>query len=264
MDLGLKDKVVLVTGGSSGIGLACVSRFLREGAIVFTCGRRPEALQSARDALTGQGLPVERLHTRPLDVLDAAAVQSLADAISGQFGRLDALVNNAGQARLSTFATTSLADWQEELNLKFMSVINPVNACLPLLQGGETPAIVVVNSLLARQPEQHMVCTSAARAGVQNLVKSLSVEFAPHIRVNSILLGTVNSGQWARRYAERAKPGQSLDDWLSEMARERHIPLGRMGRPEEAADAIAFLSSPVAGFITGASLEVAGGVSRFA
>lgn len=264
MDLELKDKVVLVTGGSSGIGLACVARFLREGANVFTCGRRPEALQSARDRLAADGMPVERLYAQPLDVRDVQAVQAFADDIAARFGRLDVLVNNAGQARLSTFASTSLADWQEELNLKFMSVINPINACLPLLKKSGAGAIVVVNSLLARQPEPHMVCTSAARAGVQNLVKSLSVEFAPQIRVNSILLGTVNSGQWERRYSERAKPGQSFDDWLTEMAHERKIPLGRMGRPEEAADAIAFLASPIAGFMTGASLEVAGGVSRFA
>lgn len=264
MDLGLKDKVVLVTGGSSGIGLACVSRFLREGAIVFTCARRPATLQSARDMFVAEGLPAERLLTQPLDVLDTQAVQAFADDIAARFGRLDALVNNAGQARLGTFASTSLADWQEELNLKFMSVVNPVNACVPLLRKSDAAAIVVVNSLLARQPEPHMVCTSAARAGVQNLVKSLSVEFAPQIRVNSILLGTVNSGQWERRYPERAKPGQSFDDWLAEMARERKIPLGRIGRPEEAADAIAFLASPVSGFTTGASLEVAGGVSRFA
>jgi NAD(P)-dependent dehydrogenase (short-subunit alcohol dehydrogenase family) len=110
-----------------------------------------------------------------------------------------------------------------------------------------------------------MVCTSAARAGLLNLTKSLSVEFAPkNIRVNAILLGTVDSDQWAKRYPVQAKPGQSKEDWLRGLAEEKGIPLGRFGRPEEPAAAVVFLASPVASFITGAALEVAGGVSRFA
>ena len=123
--------------------------------------------------------------------------------------------------------------------------------------------IVAVNSLLASQPEPHMVCTSAARAGVQNLLKSLANEFAPDIRVNAISLGLVDSDQWRRRFEARDDQSQSYADWFAELATKKGIPLGRLGEPEEAARAILFLGSPAASYITGARIEVSGGVSRF-
>ena len=123
-------------------------------------------------------------------------------------------------------------------------------------------AIVAVNSLLAYQPEPHMVCTSSARAGVQNLLKSLSVELAPEIRVNSVLLGLVESGQWTRRFAEREDQSQSRAEWYGNLAAKKGIPLGRLGDPTEAAAAIAFLGSKAASYITGAQLDVSGGLAR--
>jgi NAD(P)-dependent dehydrogenase (short-subunit alcohol dehydrogenase family) len=107
-----------------------------------------------------------------------------------------------------------------------------------------------------------MVCTSAARAGIQSLLKSLAREFAPRIRVNSVLLGLIDSGQWQRRFEARENKAQSRDDWYGELGRSKHIPMQRLGLPEEPARAIVFLGSPAASFITGASLEISGGVSR--
>ena len=108
-----------------------------------------------------------------------------------------------------------------------------------------------------------MVCTSAARAGVQNLLKSLATEFAPDIRVNSILLGLVDSNQWQKRFEAREDSQQSRKDWCADLARKKNIPLGRLGQAEEAARALVFLASPAASYITGARLEISGGVSRF-
>jgi NAD(P)-dependent dehydrogenase (short-subunit alcohol dehydrogenase family) len=260
MDLGLAGRVAVVTGGSSGIGLATARRLLDDGARVTICGRDRARLDAAVAELDAG----ENLLAQTCDVLDPAAVERMAADTAARFGGVDILINNAGQARLSTFASTLDADWDAELKLKFFSVIHPTRAFLPLLQASGAGAIVVVNSLLARQPEPHMVCTSAARAGVQNLVKSLSVELAPRVRVNSILIGTVNSGQWERRFAERADDGTSYNNWLGAIARKKGIPLERFGEADETAAAIVFLASPVARFITGAALEVAGGVSRFA
>lgn len=263
MDLGLNGLAAVVTGGSSGIGLATVRALLGDGARVAFCGRDRGRLDAALAPLHVEH--GEAVFAAPCDVLDQAQVERFRDAVLDRFGGLDILVGNAGQARRSTFADTDDQAWRDEFELKFFSVIRPVRAFQAALAASDHGAIVVVNSLLARQPEPHMVCTSALRAGVLNLVKSLSVELAPAgVRVNGILLGTVDSGQWQRGFEARARPGQTKEQWLHELALERRIPLGRFGRPEEAAAAVTFLAAPAASFITGASLEVAGGVSRFA
>jgi NAD(P)-dependent dehydrogenase (short-subunit alcohol dehydrogenase family) len=260
VNLDLANRVAVVTGGTSGIGLETARLLLAEGALVAICGRdetRPAG------ALAELGHP-DQLLGLACDVTRTQDVQAFASAVLTRFGRSDILVTNAGQGRQSTFASTDDAAWRAELDLKFLSQILPIRAFKPMLDQSPVAAIVAVNSLLAWQPEPHMVATSAARAGVQNLIKSLSVEFAPAIRVNSILLGLVDSGQWSRRFEARDDQSIGREAWYADLAAKKGIPLGRLGRSEEAARAILFLASPAASYVTGAALEVSGGVSRFA
>lgn len=262
MDLGLAGKAAVVTGGTSGIGLATADVLLAEGAHVAICGRDISRLDRARIELEGRH-GAGKLITANADITRSDQVNAFADKVAKAFGAVDLLVNNAGEGRLSKFADTTDEAWRAELEQKFFGQINTLRAFIPLLQKAASPAIVGVNSLLALQPEPHMVCTSSARAGVQSLLKSMASELAPKVRVNTIVLGVIESGQWYRRFEIMGKPGQTRDEWLVEQARMRHIPLERFGKPEEVARAAAFLGSPAASYITGATLEISGGVSRF-
>ncbi|MGY0022782.1 SDR family oxidoreductase [Streptomyces sp. YJ-C3] len=255
MDLGLADRTYVVTGGSSGVGLATVRALLAEGANVATCGRDAERLKRIGTH--------ERLFTDVCDVRDTDAVRGFVAASADAFGgRLDGLVNNAGQSRMKRLDETTADDWRDELDLKFAGVLHPLQAARDLLKASDAASVVNVNAVLAKQPEPRLITTSAARAGILNLSKSLSVELAADgIRVNSVCLGLIDTGQWTRRHAA-ADSGLSYEDWQAELAADRGVALGRLGRAEEVAYAVLALLAPRASYITGTSIDVCGGVGR--
>jgi NAD(P)-dependent dehydrogenase (short-subunit alcohol dehydrogenase family) len=261
MDLGLAGLSIIVTGGSSGVGLATVRMLLAEGAKVATCGRRPEALARALDGLVDRHGGDHLFHA-PCDVRDAGAVRAFVHAAAERFGGLDGLVNNAGASRMKRLHETTAEAWRDELELKFSGVLAPTLAALPHLRKSDAAAIVNINAVLAKQPEPHLIATSAARAGILNLSASLAQELAVDgVRVNSVCLGLVDTGQWTRRY-EAADSGTDYATWQARFAAARGIALGRFGTAAEVAYAVTTLLSPRASYITGTTLDVAGGVHR--
>lgn len=258
----IRNQVAVVTGGSSGIGLETVSLLLAQGAKVAWCGRNTERLQHSLQHMLAL-YPEAQCFTSECDVLNEAEVVQFIHQAHQHFGQIDMLINNAGQGLVSSFDSTSNEQWLSEVQLKYFSVLNPIKAALGYLKKSPIGSITNINSLLALKPEPHMIATSAARAGLLNLTKSLAKELASQgVRVNSVLIGMVESGQWRRRYENRSDRTKTWEQWIQGVAQERGIPMGRLGLPHEAAQALVFLASPLASYTTGSVLDVSGGFSQ--
>lgn len=255
-------RTAIVTGGSSGVGFATLRLLLEDGAKVAFCGRDPDRLAVAHTALQSD-YPDGEILSYCADVLNPGEMQAFASAVEARFGATDMLINNAGQGYVADFDSTPPHAWLHEAELKLFGVINPLRAFQPMLERSDIASVTCVNSLLALQPEVHMIATSAARAALLNMTLTLSKELvAKGIRVNSILLGIVESGQWLRRFERRDDRQQSWEAWTAEIARRRGIPMARLGKAQEPARALLFLASPLASFTTGAALDVSGGFCR--
>jgi NAD(P)-dependent dehydrogenase (short-subunit alcohol dehydrogenase family) len=266
MDLELSGKSAVVTGGSEGIGYATAQALAREGARVAIGGRREDVLARAAQRLAketgGEVVPVAA------DVSRAEGVERLMRAALERFGRLDALVNNAGTSRAGKFETVMDEVWQEDLDLKLFGAIRTCRLAIPALRQAGGGSIVNVLNVGAKQPGAASVPTSVSRAAgmalTKALTKALSKEFAPEqIRVNAVLIGLVKSGQHERAWRARggSDTGPPLDAFYATMAQQRGVPLGRVAEAGEAGDLIAFLCSPRAAYITGTAINFDGGTS---
>ena len=252
LDLGLKGKVALVTGGSDGLGRATVARLAAEGALVAACARRGDYLQQVVDQLKedtgGDILPITMDVTRVDD-----CERAVADTIA-QYGRLDILVNNAGASAAGAFESVTDEAWLADIELKVMGAVRMCRFSLPHLRNAGGGSIVNATIGGAKAPAAKALPTTVTRAAGINLTKSLANEYAAdNIRVNTICIGLIKSAQWERRAGE-----QSMDDFYANMA--ERIPLKRVGEAEEYADLVAYLCSRSGSYITGTSINLDGGL----
>jgi NAD(P)-dependent dehydrogenase (short-subunit alcohol dehydrogenase family) len=255
VDLELSGKVVVITGGTDGLGLALAERLATEGASVAICGRDSERLAAAEARLQSAG---GQVLAQQADVAVAADIQRLVDATAARWGRIDGVVHNAGRHAAGPLESTDDATWEADLELKLMGAVRLTRSALPHLrvQGG---AVLFTLAMAAKAPGPASTPSAVSRAAGMALMKALSKELAPDdIRVNSILIGLIESGQWVRA---AAAAGTELPDFYERMAQGAGIPLGRVGRADEFADVASFLLSRRASYLTGAAINLDGGLS---
>lgn len=262
MDLGLRDRVVLITGASRGLGRACAFAFAAEGARLVLCARGEADLRAAAAAVSeAHGAEA---HAIPADVTRPAEAERLVKDALGSLGRVDVLVNNAGAGVARPFADVDDAAWQASVELNLLAAVRLTRALVPAMRGQGGGAIVNVAALSGKRPRLGQIASNVTKAALINLTESLATELAPDgIRVNAVCPGLVRNERWAARIAATARErGLSADELAAVVGRE-NIPLGRLGTQEEVAPLVVFLASPVvAAYITGVSVEVDGGLGR--
>lgn len=254
MELGLKGKIAVVTGGSDGIGRATALRLAREGADVAVCARRQAPLDQTAAELRKAGVQVLAVAA---DMSKKADIDRFIKAVIERFGRIDILVNNAGTSARGKFLEIEDAAWSADLELKVFGAIRCTRLAVPYMkkQGGGRIVNITISS--AKQPGAESYPTSVSRAAGLALTKALSKEYAAsNILVNTVCIGKIKSGQHVRRYT---REGVGAEDYYRQTAKD--IPLGRVGEAEEVANVIAFLVSDAASYVTGTSVNLDGGMS---
>lgn len=254
MDLELKGKVAVVTGGTEGIGRATALKLAQEGATVAICARRAEPLDKTAEEIRKTGAEVLALAA---DMSKTADIERFMKTVIERFGRIDILVNNAGTSARGQFLEVDDATWSADLELKLFGAIRCTRLAVPHMkkQGGGRIINITISS--AKQPGAGSMPTSVSRAAGLALTKALSKEYAAdNILVNTVCIGKIKSGQHERRYT---REGLGADQYYAQMAKD--IPLKRVGEAEEVASVIAFLASAAASYVTGSSINLDGGIS---
>ncbi|HKT79948.1 MAG TPA: SDR family oxidoreductase [Vicinamibacterales bacterium] len=256
MDLGLTEKVAIVTGSSRGLGLASATALAREGCRVAICARGAARLAEAARELERVARNPNDVFSIPADLATAGGVEQAVRGTAEHFGRLDILVNNVGLARGSTLVDTSDGEWQEALDQTLFPAIRASRLAVPYMRQQGGGAIVMIASIWGRESGGRMTY-NAVKAAEISLAKSLSQQLArDNIRVNSVAPGSIlfPGGSWDKR--QKDDPAG-----IAEFVK-RELPFGRFGSAEEVGEVVAFLCSPRASWISGASLPVDGCQSR--
>ena len=262
MDMGLDDKVAIITGGSEGIGKAAALGMAKEGAKVIIVARRQEVLDQAateiRTATEGVVLPLAA------DVSDKGAASRVVQTALDNYGRVDILVNNAGTSMAKEFEEVSDEDWDYDFELKVWGAVRLIRESIPEMRKVGGGRIINVTNLGGRTPGPASMPTSISRAAGIGITKGLSKDLAKdNILVSTVCIGLVKSGQHERRYQRliETDPSLTMDQFWDDTVQRRGVPLGRMAEASEAGDVITFLASERASYLTGIAVNIDGGTS---
>jgi NAD(P)-dependent dehydrogenase (short-subunit alcohol dehydrogenase family) len=260
MELGLRDKTALVTGGSKGIGRAVARALAGEGARVMICARDPEALASAAaDIEAATGRPVR---TMAADLGELPEVTRVARGAVSALGRLDILVNNAGAIKGGEFLTTPDEEWLAGWRLKLLGYIRMAREVLPRMQRQGGGRIINVVGAAARNPTATYMMGGTANAALINFTKALAdLGARGNVLVTGVSPGPVKTERWDTLVRQQAAAvGKDPEVYAREQ--DATMPLGRIALPEEVADLVCFLASERAAFLTGITITVDGGATR--
>lgn len=256
MDLHLHNKVVVITGGTDGLGAALARGLLLEGARVAICGRNPQRLAQAQRNL---GSDSDRLLAITADVTEPDDMERLVSSVVDAWGRIDGLVNNAGAASGNRVSDLTDQQWTDDFDLKVVAAARLIRLALPHMRNAGGGSIINVLAIAARAATAGSLPSSASRAAGLAMTKAASKELAADgIRVNAILIGIIKSNQWERRAQQSNEP---LEEMYENLARNSQIPLGRVGELDEFADLGAYLLSDRSSYVTGSALNLDGGMS---
>jgi 3-oxoacyl-[acyl-carrier protein] reductase len=260
LDLGLKNRNVIVAASSDGIARAATEKFAAEGANVAMCSRDPKKLNAAAAEIRERYQA--RVLAEVLDVTDEVKVEAFVKHVAQEFGGVDVCVTNAGGPPPKMFLATTTEEWHRAVEMNFMSVIHFARAVLPGMQKNHWGRLVTITSITVRQPVSDLIYSNAVRAGVLGLVKSLANEFGKDgITVNNVGPGYTATERLKQLIAKRSQElGITPAEFEARLGVE--APLKRVGQPEEVADAIVWLASDRASFITGQTLLVDGGLFK--
>jgi 3-oxoacyl-[acyl-carrier protein] reductase len=256
MDLGLRDKVAIVTGSSRGLGLASATVLAAEGCQVTLCARTADTLANASRAVATVAGGQDRVLTVRADVSTTSGIESVITRTVETFGGIDILVNNAALAGGAGLLDTPDTEWQEAVDQTLLPTIRASRLAVPHMQRRGGGSIVIIASIFGREAGGRMTY-NAVKAAQISLGKSLAQQLASsNIRVNSLSPGSIlfEGGSWWRRQLQNP---EAIAQFM-----KNELPFGRFGRPEEVADVVAFLASPRAGWISGTSVVVDGCQSR--
>ncbi|MES2185518.1 MAG: SDR family oxidoreductase [Pseudomonadota bacterium] len=255
MDLQLKGKHVLITGGSRGIGLACARGFLQEGAQVSLVGRSQERLNAAVATLRAEGFAAA---VYSADLTDAAAAAAMLDAAEAAGGPVDILVNSAGAAKRTVFAELTPQAWQASMQAKFFTYINVMDPLIKRMGARRSGAIVNVIGMGGKVATTTHISGGAANAALMLASAGLANAYGPMgVRVNAVNPGMTMTDRMAEGLEADARANQTNTGAMLEKLQAK-MPLGRPATPEDVANAVLFLSSPQAGYISGAIVSMDG------
>lgn len=257
MDLQLQGKTALVLASSKGLGKACAAALAREGAHVVITARGKEVLEATAGEIRALGKG--KVLAIPSDVSQAQTAESLMTATVDTFGGLDILVNNAGGPLFGAFESFNEAAWQSAFELNLLSAVRFSRLAIPYMRKRGSGRIINIVSLSIRTFLPGSVLSTSMRMGVAGMAKLLSDEVGPdHITVNNVAPGLILT----ERVLDSLPPHNPEEEEKLLAERAKTIPVRRIGRPEELADLVAFLASPLAGYITGATIPIDGGAIR--